>query len=197
MSLKLISLHGASTVRRNTSQALPEPLWLLNHLKATGHLSDAHDAWHAWPTLETATAKLARLFGQGLKTHNGKNVTIDAVVKAVLAFKVARLQGSTLTSAATEYVSELLKTGELIINNRIESSGPDSDGEVALWDMSLGPFDDWVRSLPDGHTVSVHQIDAFEGEYKAGRVLVAGLILTATDYACLVYPSASATRGDM
>ncbi len=197
MSLKLIQFKRPPRAKSSPFHALSEPLWLVNHLKTAGYLVDANDAWHAWPTLETATFKLARLFGQDLKTHSGKVVTTDAVVKAVLAFKTARHEGATLTSAAAAYVSELLKTGELLITNRIESSGPDPEGEVALYDMSLGPFDDWVRSLPDGHTVSVHQIDAYEGEYKAGRILVAGLILTPTDYACLVYPSASSTRGDM
>jgi hypothetical protein len=196
MTVKLVTFNRTARPKRSVFEPLPQPIWLLNQLKLRGTLSDAYEAWHAWPTLETATFKLARLFGQELRTHAGKPIAIDVVLKAITAFKCARQDGLSLNSAAKEYVSELLKAGQILVTNRIEATGPDVDSEIALWDMTLGPFDDWLASMPEHYKVSVSKRDEFPGEYDAGRKFVAALILTPTDYACLVSPSRSATSGD-
>lgn len=197
MSLKIVSFNRTARVKRSPFEPLPQPVWLLNHLKAVGMLEDAYFAWHSWPTLETATFKLARLFGPVLKTHNATPIVTHVVVKAIEAFKSSRYGGGTLNSAAADYVAELLKTGETLTVNRFEACGPDPEEEVTVWDVTLGPYEDWVKSLPEGFSVTSYPIDAYEGEFKAGRVMMAGLILTASDYACLVYPSPSSTRGDL
>jgi hypothetical protein len=197
MTVKLISFNRKSTVKRSPFGPLPKPAWLLDQLKKLNLLQDAYSVWHAWPTLESASYNLARLLGPEMKTHSGKYVTVDILRSAIIAFKSARADGETINGAAAAYVAELQKAGEMIVSNRLEANGLDPSGPVSIWNPTRGPYSDWIESLPDGYKVTAFHLPAFEGEFKSGRLMVAGLILTPSDFACLVYPSSSSTRGDM
>lgn len=197
MTARVFNLHSTAKPKRSAFPPVSMPAWVLSHLKAANLLEDARFAWHSWPTLEIATIKFANLFGSQLRNQASNLVTFALVVKAIQSFKVARYNGVDLTTAAAGYVSELLAAGEIMATTRIEASTQSFDSEIATWDMSQNSYDDWVSSLPSGYTVSVHKTPAFPGEIKAGKQLVAALILTLTDYSCLVYPSPSATMGDM
>lgn len=197
MSEKVIPINRSSRVKRSSFEPLAQPVWLINHLKKIGALNDAHVAWKAWPTLETATFKLARLLGSSCKTHNGVHIVYDVVPKAITSFKVLSYSGLVLTTSAKGYAAELLNAGEMIAANRFEAAGPDPEGEVSVWDPTLGPFDAWSASLPKNFTIRSIPLDPFPGEYAVGRMLLAALILTTTDYLSLAYPFPGATRGDL
>lgn len=198
MTAKILNLKAVVT--RPTIASIPsiqKPAWLLELLRSSSLLDNAICVWNAWPALELATFKLARLFGQNIKTFDGRPMVASVVMKAVNAFRTRRLNGATLDASAKAYLKEIIEVGEMMVTNRVEAQLFDGTGDVHLWDMSLGPYDDWVASIPVEYAITVHKIDAIDGEFEGGRNMVAALIMTTSDYARLAYPARNSGWGSL
>lgn len=196
MTAKVISFSPALRTKRRLFEPQPKPLWLLDMFKRLGVLQDAYLVWHTWPTLEDASYILARFIGPDMKTHTGKCIVEDVFIKAINGFKNARMDGNTINGSALIYVDELAKAGEMFAANRYEALGEDPEGEVDVWVTTRGPYPEWVKCLPAGYKVAVTRLQVFDGEFEKARILLKGYMLTASDLACLVLPTLSATRGD-
>lgn len=161
--------------------------WLQTWLKEKGLASDARAVWDAWPPLESASLKLARLFGEDLKAHDGSSIVGSVVSQALLSFRSKKATGAPIDRAAKNYIESLLECGELIVSNRVEAGAPDGKGALSVWDPSVGRYDEWCAMQPAHYVISSHSIRAEEGEYAAGRSMIAALILSPAEYSRLVY----------
>ena len=195
MTAKIVKLTPVARPPRGSLPTVQKPEWLIDLLRSNLLLEDAIGVWNAWPSLEIATFKLARLFGQNIKTYDGKPMVASVVMKAIQAFQSRRICGATLDSSAKSYLKEILEVGEMMVTNRVEAQLSDGVGEVYLWDMSLGPYDEWVADMPMEFAIKVHRIDAIDGEFEGGRNMVAALIMTTSDYARLAFQYRSSAWG--
>lgn len=161
--------------------------WLLSWLTAKGLSSDVRAVWDAWPPLETASLKLARLLGEDLKTHDGTSIVGAVVSRAILAFRSKKASGASGDRAARLYIEVLLECGELIVTNRVEAAAPDGSGDLNVWDPSVERYDVWCGMQPENYVISTHSIRADDGEYAAGRLMIAALILSAAEYSRMFY----------
>ena len=184
MTAKIIKINSAPFAAKKAHRQSPGGAdWLQSWLKDRSLASDARAVWDAWPPLETASLKLARLFGEDLKTHDGNSV----------AFRSKRAAGAPVDRAARHYLETLLGCGELIVANRVEAGSPDGKGALSVWDPSMDRYDEWRAMQPAHYVIASHQIRAEEGEYAAGRSMVAALILSPAEYSRLFYmPTISA-----
>jgi hypothetical protein len=198
MTAKIMTLKAvASRIPVGSVPSIPKPDWLLDVLRSNSLIDDAVGVWSAWPALEQATFKLSRLFGQNIKTFDGRPMVASVVMKAIHAFRTRRLNGATLDASARAYLREIIEVGEMMVTNRVEAQLSDGTGDVHLWDMSLGPFDDWVANMPMNYRITVHKIDAIDGEFEGGRNMIAALILAPSDYARLAFQARNSAWGSL
>lgn len=196
MNARIVSISSVQRQPKAQANVLQEgSAWLTAWLKARGGLTEARAVWDAWPPLETASLKLARLLGQGMKDMVGKSAAGEAVARAVLAFRSKKASGSPGDRAARAYLEALLECSELLVCNRIEAGNDDMNAELLVWDPTLGPYDDWCEKLPDNYEISSHFIPAGPGEYSAARSQLAGLILNVHEYARIFYGPREEVRG--
>jgi hypothetical protein len=194
MPAKIINIHTPSRAGRILNTVPKERSdWLVPWLKAKGLASDMRTVWDAWPPLETASLKLARLFGEGLKGHDGNSVVGMVVSRALLAFRTKKGSGAPNDRAARIYLETLLECGELIVTNRVEAGAPDGSGEVHVWDPSIGRYDVWCDMQPSHYVITTHCIRADDGEYAAGRSMIAALIMSAAEYSRIFYGPSEST----
>lgn len=161
--------------------------WLEPWLEGKGLLQKAREVWTAWPPLETASLKLARLLGRQLLDHEGQSLVGAVVERAVLAFRAKRGSGGQIDRAASQYLAILLECGETLVTNRVEAEPPDGGGSLVVWDPSLGPYDDWCNKLPAHFVISNHTIRADEGEYAAGRYMIAAAIMSPAEFSRIMH----------
>lgn len=196
MNARIISISSVQRQPKAHANVLQEgSAWLMAWLKARGALTDARAVWDAWPPLETASLKLARLLGHGLKDMGGKSAAGEAVARAVLAFRSKKATGSPGDRAARAYLEALLECSELLVCNRIEAGNDDINSELLVWDPTLGPYDEWCDKLPADYEISSHLIPAGPGEYSAARSQLAGLILNVHEYSRIFYGPREEGRG--
>lgn len=195
MAAKIINLNRKHIGRVSVHRLVKDHSeWLINWLKAKGLEVEVQSVWEAWPPLQTASLKLARLFGENLKGQDGSSIVGSVVMRATLAFRSKKESGAPIDRAARIYFEQLLDCGELIVTNRIEACAPDGSGDAKVWDPSVDRYDTWCAMQPDNYVIIAHRIEADEGEYAAGRSMVAALIMSPAEYSRIIYWPTEANR---
>ncbi len=161
--------------------------WLTEWLKNRKLTNEVRAVWDAWPPLETATLKLARLFGPELLGPDQVSIVGTVVARATLAFRTKKVSGAPTDRAAKLYLDALLECGELVVSNRVEAEPESGRGRLMVWDPSVDRYEDWCASLPPDYEITTHTIRVGDGEYAAGRSMIAALILSPAEYARIFY----------